>query len=77
MGIKVLVFGQIAEVLGNPEMEMKEVYDTNELRHKVTALFPEMAGIRYTIAVNRKTIHENTGLSDGDIVALLPPFSGG
>jgi molybdopterin converting factor small subunit len=36
-----------------------------------------MANMSYSIAVNKKTIHENTVFEGDANVALLPPFSGG
>jgi molybdopterin converting factor small subunit len=29
------------------------------------------------MAVNRSIVHENTPLAPGDVIALMPPFSGG
>jgi sulfur-carrier protein len=36
-----------------------------------------VTGIKYSIAVNKQVIQNNTTLNPDDTVALLPPFSGG
>jgi hypothetical protein len=40
-------------------------------------MYPEMSNLSYSMALNKKTIHQNT-IFEGDAnIALLPPSSGG
>ena len=77
MNLKILFFGQLADITGTQEMEIMNVKDSDSLQNKLSDEFPEMKGLQFSVAVNKKTVTENTILKDGDIVAILPPFSGG
>lgn len=77
MNLKILFFGQLADITGTQEMEIMNVKDSDSLQNKLSDEFPEMKGLQFSVAVNNKTVTENTILKDGDIVAILPPFSGG
>ena len=77
MKIKILVFGQLSEIINASELELLAINNTNELNKKLFELYPKLEDIKYTLAINKKIIHENTQLYHEDIVALLPPFSGG
>jgi molybdopterin synthase sulfur carrier subunit len=75
MSIKVIAFGQIAEIT---EKEISiDAIDTNSLRLELNAQFPQLEGKKYGIAVNKKLVNNNVMLNAGDIVALMPPYSGG
>lgn len=76
MNIKLLAFGQIAEVTGQSERIVK-ASDTDALKAELTEQFSQLKEMQFAMAVNKKVISENTVLKDGDTVALLPPFSGG
>jgi molybdopterin converting factor small subunit len=39
--------------------------------------FPALRDYTFVMALNKKTLHESSPLQDGDLVALLPAFSGG
>jgi sulfur-carrier protein len=77
MQVQVSLFGQLTEITGNNTIVVNDVPDTDELVKAVNKLYPAMAGIKYIIAVDKKTIRENTALYTLTSVALLPPFSGG
>ncbi len=77
MKIKILVFGQLSEIINASELALLAVNNTDELNKKLFELYPKLNEIKYTLAVNKKIIHENTPLNHEDVVALLPPFSGG
>jgi sulfur-carrier protein len=77
MEINLLAFGQIAEITGKSAWKISEVEDTNSLIKKLEEEFPSLVKMKYSIAVNKKVIQENTTINDGDAIALLPPFSGG
>lgn len=77
MEINLLAFGQIIDIIGKTDLNISEVNNTDELRNKLAELFPELRSIKYSIAINKKVVHSDVELSNGDTVALLPPFSGG
>jgi molybdopterin synthase sulfur carrier subunit len=77
MQVKVLVFGQLTDIIKNSEILIGDVSDTDTLVEKLQKLYPEIAGSRYAIALDKKVIKENTTLPENSVIALLPPFSGG
>lgn len=77
MSIKLILFGQLAEVTGKQHMQIDEIQDTDSLIHKLKTDFPKLQNFKFLISVDRKIIKENTKLQTGTEVALLPPFAGG
>ena len=77
MEINLLSFGQIADITCRDTLKIPDVKNTNELIEFLIKAWPQLQPIKYSIAVNKKIIHENTQLRDGDTVGILPPFSGG
>jgi sulfur-carrier protein len=76
MRVEVLFFGKLIEIAGSSVI-LNEVQTTDELLQQLGLQFPALAAENYIVAVDKKTITENTILNDGCTVALLPPFSGG
>ena len=76
MPVNVLAFGKIAEIINQQKLEIS-AGDLAELREKLNAQFPALATQKFSIAVNKQLCNGNMKLSDGDEIALLPPFSGG
>lgn len=76
MNVKIRSFGQISEITGTAELQMQAA-DSALLRALLVDRFPELAGRNFAMAINKQLIRENTQLQDNDVVALLPPFSGG
>ncbi|MCX6188680.1 MAG: MoaD/ThiS family protein [Bacteroidetes bacterium] len=77
MGITILVFGQIKEITGIAAWQISGIKSTEELAAKLVMQFPELALMKYAMAVNKILIQTDTELNENDTVALLPPFSGG
>ncbi len=77
MEINLLVFGQLAEITGKTELKISDVKNTVELNQKLIELYSKLAAFNFRFAVNKKMVTGNTILCDKDMVALLPPFSGG
>ena len=77
MRVKVLIFGQLTDIILESEIYLNEVSDRDELVNKLVQQYPALAHSKYAIAVDRKVIKQNIRLTDGCTVALLPPFSGG
>ncbi len=77
MQIKIMVFGQLTDVINSSEITLNGNADTDSLLCELKKLYPALADAKYMIAVDKQTITENTILNDGSTIALLPPFSGG
>lgn len=77
MKIQVLFFGSLTDSSLVAEQSVDLVLDTNELKQVLMQQYPGLKMAKFIIAVNKQMIQENTILKKGDIVALMPPFSGG
>jgi molybdopterin converting factor small subunit len=77
MEIKILAFGQIAELVGNSEFLVSDLESTDALKAWLANNYPAIQNIAFAISVDKKKVVENTSLSQHSVVALLPPFSGG
>lgn len=75
--IEMLAFGQVIEIVGKKAWTMEHAIDTAQLNAILVKHFPALAQAEYRMAVNMEIISGNTELKPGDVVALLPPFSGG
>ena len=72
-----MFFGVLAEVTGTTFLNYTGVKTLSDLRQRITDRHPEIAHYNYRIAVNSLFTDDDCTLSDGDEVALLPPFAGG
>ncbi len=77
MKVTVRFFGMIAEATSATTFVASNVNNTHELVKFLETSFPKVGQHKYAIAINKKLITGNVKLSDGDEVALLPPFAGG
>jgi molybdopterin converting factor small subunit len=77
MSIQILSFGSITDITGSSYFTMPMVADTSLLIAALKEKFPALADKKFILAVNAVTVTENTILKTGNIIALLPPFSGG
>jgi len=75
MNIKIIAFGQIAEITG--KQLAAEATDTAILRTWLLEKFPALGQKKYAIAVNKKVVTDTVQLNENDEVALMPPYSGG
>ena len=76
MPVKLIIFGQLAEITGNP-LVVEDIHDTDELVNYLLKKFPALASVKFKIAVNRKLVNKKTVVSENSEIALLPPYSGG
>ncbi len=77
MTINVMIFGQLTDIISKQTLILSDIADTNHLVKELNKKYPALAQARYIIAVDKQTVTGNAKLRDGNIVALLPPFSGG
>ncbi|KAL7552543.1 hypothetical protein ACHAWF_015792 [Thalassiosira exigua] len=89
ISVKVLFFASAREAAGNIAsasvvLGSDEGTDTGALRAKLATLYPKLAPLvrdeeNLTLALNEEYVPpgEVLGLKEGDVVALIPPISGG
>ncbi|MDZ4666978.1 MAG: MoaD/ThiS family protein [bacterium] len=77
MKIRVLAFGEVAQIIEKHNWEMPLVSSVGALKSQLNNDYPALQEIDYVISVNKKICGNDTLLSDGFELALLPPFSGG
>lgn len=77
MEISIVAFGKIAEIVAAKLWVVEGVKSTFELRKHLESIHPELQGMQYVIALDKKIVTADTPLNAGGEVALLPPFSGG
>lgn len=75
--LKIRMFGVVAEKSGTNNLTIPFVDNTNKLYSLLLEKHPQLEGVKFAIAVNRRIVHQNTLLGQNDEIALLPPFSGG
>ncbi len=74
--VTVLYFGEAQDKAGIREEEIV-AEDTSSLRNILIAKYPALARVPFRLALNRSLLKEESSLSKGDIIAVLPPFQGG
>ncbi len=75
--IKVLFFGSLEDVVGVKEKDFSDIKTSDSLFNILKRSYPELNNKTYQVAINQQIINKNTTLSNGDTIALLPPFAGG
>ncbi len=75
--MEILTFGRLTEIMENSRITMEGIENTDQLRKKLIFLYPDLSNIEYAIAINNQIVRGNHPVQKEDIVALLPPFSGG
>jgi sulfur-carrier protein len=77
MRVTVLFFGVLSEVAGTGTKFYSDVKSLEDLKIRICDDYPEMFHYSYRVSVNNQIINEDRLLTDGDEIALLPPFAGG
>jgi sulfur-carrier protein len=77
MAIDILFFGQLSDITGTAQLSLDGVADTDMVVQHLQQQYPALATAKFVVAVNKNVIQQNTEITDGSIIALLPPFSGG
>lgn len=77
MQVRIMIFGQLTDIINNSTLILADIADTNSLVNELNKLYPALADSKYIMAVNKQTVITNTILKEDSIIALLPPFSGG
>jgi len=81
MKVRVLFFAGLRDLAGKRELvyDLEENSNPRDLLTRVFQDFPAMVPLRETIriAVNEEYVPPERPLTEGDMVALIPPVSGG
>lgn len=75
MTVKIICFGKLKEIL-DADFQA-EAENTDDLLDQLKEKHPSLKEIKLRIAVNQNIISESTKLNNNDVVALMPPYSGG
>ena len=77
MKITVQFFGVLADVVAEQRLTLHDVKSVEELEKQLVRQHPEFKRYLYRVFVNKEMISGNKSLSNGDEVAMIPPFAGG
>lgn len=77
MELTVFFFGSLVDITGLAKKVMDLQLDTDSLNIQLQKEYPALLATKYFMAVNQQMIKTNRVLNNGDVVALMPPFSGG
>jgi len=77
--IKVLAFGVFTDIFNDSSVELNVSLPltVREFRNFICCNYPQTKKINFAIAVNESYANEGTLINEGDIIALIPPVSGG
>ena len=75
--INILAFGQLTDITGQSAWQIEGITNTDQLKTMLAEKYPALTQSKYLVAVNMEIIRGNALLKTRDVVALLPPFSGG
>jgi len=80
MKVQILFFGITSDLLGasNLELEVVEASTVANLKSLLKEKYPQLKNIAsYAIAVNESYAVDDLVLEEKDVVAIIPPVSGG
>jgi len=80
MKIKLLLFGITTDLLKTSSLtfEVSKNCSVKKLKNNLSAKYPQLKNINsYAIAVNECYANDNLVLKENDVVAIIPPVSGG
>lgn len=78
--MKILAFGAAKDIIGRSEMivHKESGWTVGSLKEKLVAEYPGLQRLNsMAIAVNETYAVDGLELNDADVVALIPPVSGG
>ena len=81
VSIKVLYFARAREVVGKQQeaLSLPSPLDTDQLGAELLKRYPALSGLltKGTLAVNEEYVDGVEALKEDDVVAVIPPISGG
>ncbi|PQJ68973.1 MoaD/ThiS family protein [Polaribacter butkevichii] len=80
MKIQILFFGITTDLVGasNLDLEITDALTVVGFKNFLKEEYPELKNINsYAIAVNESYAADELALKEGDVIAVIPPVSGG
>jgi len=80
MRIQLLAFGIAKDLIGKSSLffELRESGTVKELKDKLIIDFPGLNNIyEFAIAVNEEYANDDLVINENDVIAIIPPVSGG
>jgi len=75
--MQIKTFGKLTDIVTEP-LEPEFPFSVKELRELLVLNYPVLNELDFKIAVNHQIVDEDTWIiNKEDLIALLPPFSGG
>ena len=75
--MQIKTFGKITEIV-NKDFEISFPKTVRALKSELETIFPDLAGLSYTIAIDNEIINdEHQVIQHASVLAIMPPFSGG
>ena len=79
--VDVKLFASCRELIGKDKIRLKlekNQVTVGSLRKKIVDLYPVLSSqIQFVVAINCEVVDEITPIRSADVVAILPPVSGG
>jgi molybdopterin synthase sulfur carrier subunit len=78
MRVEVNYYAWLREMIGKKEtLEVEEGSTVGKIVEKLIEKHANLSKENFIIAVNGRIVDWNTGLKNGDVIALFPPAGGG
>ncbi|WP_088103690.1 molybdopterin converting factor subunit 1 [Halalkalibacter urbisdiaboli] len=76
--IRVLLFADLGEIAGQRDLSIElETGTVDQVKAKLQEQYPAMELDQAMVAINEEYAEPDTPVKTGDIVAFIPPVSGG
>ncbi|AVP36480.1 molybdopterin converting factor subunit 1 [Staphylococcus felis] len=77
--MKILYFAELKELVNRTEDAFSFDYEISveQLKQHLYSTYPVIQGKKFQVAVNEEFVRDNDTVKPNDIVALIPPVSGG
>jgi molybdopterin synthase sulfur carrier subunit len=75
--MELLIFGSLTDIIGTDKIVLETPLDTELLKASLLKQYPSLEKMHYFLALNKIMVQEKQPLQEGDVVALMPAFSGG
>lgn len=80
MKVRILIFGIIKDIVGNNQLivEIEKDSTISILKNRLLKEYPGLVKYKnYAVAVNEEYVEDHYRLNNNDVIALIPPVSGG
>lgn len=77
--MKVLYFAHLKEIINinEEQITLNQDYSVLNFMQYLVEKYPELKDETFQVAVNEEFVQESSVITDQDVVALIPPVSGG